>query len=128
MKQPHVSRTLFFVLILSIALPFLGCITDRLTSSTAQPKDPNAVAAIDKEIARIKQRIADLRKLETQQRQIAVINEMANYKSQGWAKPDGQPSYEDVSEMRYMQAAAAEKEIKQLENLLAKAQAEKEKM
>ena len=91
-----------------------------------QPKPPQKVEEIDAEIAKIKRHIDELSEYETQQRQIAVINSVADYKSRSWTKGDSQPSYEELAEQANAQAVATEKEIQRLERQVAKLEKEKQ--
>ena len=91
-----------------------------------QPKPPQKVEEIDAEIGKIKQHIDELSKYETQQRQIAVINSVADYKSRSWTKGDSQPSYEEVADRANAQVAGTEKEIQRLERQVAKLEKEKQ--
>ena len=133
------SRTLYrmrFVLLPAMALSLLlfGCMAGPSRSSrpAAAPADPAPQAAsrtlkeVDKDIAQLKQRIKGMCEYETQQRQIAVINDVQNHKSRGWTKGDGQPSYEDLADQAYAQAAAAEKEVQRLERELSRVEKEKQ--
>lgn len=91
-----------------------------------QPQAPQKVAEIDAEIGKLQHKIDELSEYETQQRQIAVINSVADYKSRSWTKGDGKPSYEDVADRANAQAVATEKEIQRLERQVAKLEKEKQ--
>lgn len=84
------------------------------------------VEEVQNDIDRTRQHIKDLREFETQQRQIGVINQVEHEKSRGWVKLDGHPTYEDLADQAYAQAAAAEKEITRLERKVSDLEGEKQ--
>jgi hypothetical protein len=90
------------------------------------PPAPRSLEEVDAEIDRLEKHIDGLSEYEKDQRKIGVINEVANYKSRGWTKGDSKPSYEEVADLAYAQAAATEKEIQRLKRKLAKTQQEKQ--
>jgi hypothetical protein len=94
--------------------------------ATAAPEPPRSLEEIEKDIAWTKKHIKDLGAYETQQRQIGVINEVEHDRTRGWVKLDGQPTYEEVADQAYAQAAATEKEIQRLERELTKLEKDKQ--
>ena len=81
---------------------------------------------IQKDIEWTREHIKNLGAYETQQRQIGVINEVEHDRTRGWVKLDGQPTYEEIADQAYAQAAATEKEIQRLERQLTKLEKEKQ--
>jgi polyhydroxyalkanoate synthesis regulator phasin len=90
------------------------------------PPAPRTIQEVDAEIDRLEKHIDDLGEYEKQQRKIGVINQVEHDKSRGWTKGDGKPSYEDLADQAYAQAAATEKEIQRLKRQLSKTQKEKQ--
>jgi len=90
------------------------------------PPAPRTIQEVDAEIDRLEKHIDGLGEYEKEQRKIAVINDVANYKSRGWTKGDSNPSYEEVADLAYEQAAATQKEIQRLKRQLSKTQKEKQ--
>ena len=117
-----------------ILLFLLGCTTSGPTSGPVNLPPVNetpsaslrSVKEVQQEIDRTRQHIEDLSKYETQQRQIGVINDVENDRTRGWVKLDGEPTYEDLANQAYAQAAATEKEIQHLEREVAKLEKEKQ--
>jgi len=130
LHRMHFPRLLAFIL----ALFLTGCpyhVYD--VPSSPPPDDPppptqvrRTAEEVDADLHRLKQKIEDMKEFENQQRQIAVINDVQNHKSRGWIKGDGKPSYEDLADQAYGQAAAAEKEVQRLERELARVEKEKQ--
>ncbi len=129
LHRMHFPLSLAFIL----ALFLTGCLYDAYEVSSPPPDDPppptpalRTVDEVDADIHRLKQKIEDMKEFENQQRQIAVINDVQNHKSRGWIKGDGKPTYEDLADQAYGQAAAAEKEVQRLERELARVEKEKQ--
>jgi hypothetical protein len=129
---PALARLMLFLLLL---LPqgcgsTLGRSTAPPSPASPPPAPPPAAARtineVDAEIARLEKHIDGLGEYEKEQRKIAVINDVANYKSRGWTKGDSNPSYEEVADRAYEQAAATQKEIQRLKRQLSKTQKEKQ--
>jgi hypothetical protein len=129
---PALVRLMLFLLLL---LPqgcgsTLGRSTAPPSPASPPPAPPPAAARtineVDAEIARLEKHIDGLGEYEKEQRKIAVINDVANYKSRGWTKGDSNPSYEEVADRAYEQAAATQKEIQRLKRQLSKTQKEKQ--
>ena len=112
----------------------MGCVPfGPAPSNTPPPKvadsplpAPRTIQEVDAEIDRLEKHIDGLGEYEKEQRKIAVINDVANYKSRGWTKGDSNPSYEEVADLAYEQAAATQKEIQRLKRQLSKTQKEKQ--
>lgn len=132
MSSPRPIDRIRFLLLSAMvwSLLLLGCMggPPRSSRPAAAPADPapRTLNEVDRDIDQLKQRIKDMSEYETQQRQIAVINDVQNHKSRGWTKGDGKPSYEDLADQAYGQAAAAEKEVQRLERELARVEKEKQ--
>jgi hypothetical protein len=129
---PALARLMLFLLLL---LPqgcgsTLGRSTAPPSPASPPPAPPPAASRtineVDAEIARLEKHIDGLGEYEKEQRKIAVINDVANYKSRGWTKGDSNPSYEEVADRAYEQAAATQKEIQRLKRQLSKTQKEKQ--
>ena len=90
------------------------------------PPAPRTIQEVDAEIDRLEKHIDDLGEFEKDQRKIGVINAVKDRKSRSWTKGDGKPSYEDLADQAFQQAAATEKEIQRLKRKLAKTQQEKQ--
>jgi hypothetical protein len=90
------------------------------------PPAPRSLEEVDAEIDRLEKHIDGLSEYEKDQRKIGVINEVANYKSRGWTKGDSKPSYEEVADLAYEQAAATQKEVRRLKRQLSKTQKQKQ--
>lgn len=126
--------------LLSLLLLLAGCTLPGSFSAGAQPpqeaappretvppkEEHRTIEEVQNEIDRTRQHIEDLREFETQQRQIGVINQVEHEKSRGWVKLDGHPTYEDLADQAYAQAAAAEKEITRLERKVSDLEGEKQ--
>jgi len=88
----------------------------------------NSVEEADKKIDYLEKHIRDLGEFETEQRKIGVIYDVKHANTFGAVKLDGHPTYEDLANQHYDQAAATEKEIARLKKQLAKAKQEKAEM
>jgi len=103
---------------------------NETTPAPPQPTPPPAASRtineVDAEIDRLEKHIDDLGEYEKEQRKIGVINQVAHDKSRGWTKGDGKPSYEDLADQAYEQAAATQREIQRLKRKLTKTQQEKQ--
>jgi len=73
---------------------------------------------IEKEIDRTEQQIFDMEKFRTEQLHKATINNVKDFKDRSAVKLDGKSSYGDIADRGYAEVAAAEKEIKRLEEKL----------
>lgn len=120
--------------LLALLLLAAGCTRPGSYSSAPAPpqetvlsQDPQRpVEEVQTEIDRTRRHIEDLREYETQQRQIGVINQVEHDRTRGWVKLDGHPTYEEVADQSYAQAAATEKEIARLEKKVAELEREKQ--
>jgi hypothetical protein len=92
----------------------------------APPEPPRTIEEVERDIDRTQKHIEDLSTYETQQRQIGVINQVEHDRTRGWVKLDGHPSYEELADQAYAQAAATEKEIQRLERQVTKLEKEKQ--
>ncbi len=134
MKYVRFAPAAVLLMLLGIALSatLIGCLTSggAVTSQNAAAPEPppQSTAEVDKNIADLRRKILDLQKFQTEQRHIAVINEVQHQKSAGWVKLDGQPTNEEAAETANQQATAAEKEIQKLSRELSRAEAERDKM
>lgn len=101
---------------------------EKLTppSPAPSPAALRTIPEVDAEIDRLEKHIDGLREYEKEQRKIGVINQVAHDKSRGWTKGDSNPSYEEVADLAYEQAAATQKEIQRLERQLSKTKKEKQ--
>lgn len=136
MTIPRTTHRMILLLLpaMVLVLSLQGCVGSAPRRSPAAkppvkeaaPAAPRTLEEVDGEIGQLKRQIKDMCQYETQQRQIAVINDVQNYKSRGWTKGDGKPSYEDLADQAYAQAAAAEKEVQRLERQLTKVGKEKQ--
>lgn len=133
------SRVSALALLSALLLSQLGCsFGDGPSANTYQPAPapkaaappaaPRSIDELDRERANLKERIDGLKKFEIEQRQIGVIKQLEHEKSRGWVKLDGHPTAEEESDLGYAQAAAAEKEIQQLERQLGKIEKEKQQI
>jgi hypothetical protein len=125
-------RTLL-ALALSILFLQLGCAYNggsygniKKPAPAQPPAPPRSIEEVDAEIDRLEKHIDDLGEYEKEQRKIGVINQVEHDKSRGWTKGDGKPSYEEVADLAYEQAAATQREIQRLKRQLSKTQKEKQ--
>ncbi|MFO7568680.1 MAG: hypothetical protein R6W75_02695 [Smithellaceae bacterium] len=136
--SPMVSA---LALLSALVLPQQGCVffsVDGPSSAGNQaPPAPKAaipqpparsIDELERDSANLKSRIQGLKKYEIEQRQIGVIKQVQHVNTFGAVKLDGHPTAEEESDLGYAQAAAAEKEIQQLENQLAKIEKEKQQI
>lgn len=135
MKPRTIDRLLCpLLLVVALALSLQACVVPGSGGSRpasppvddSPPAAPRTIEEVDADIDRLERHIKDLSIFENEQRKIGVINEVEHNKSRGWTKGDGKPSYEDLADQAYGQAAATEKEIQRLKRKLAKTEREKQ--
>lgn len=138
--RPHHRIVMLLTGLLALLVLLAGCTLPGSYGASRQPPQETAppaetaapreqhrtVEEVQNDIDRTRQQIKDLRAFETQQRHIGVINQVEHEKSRGWVKLDGHPTYEDVADRAYAQAAAAEKEITRLERKVSDLEGEKQ--
>lgn len=131
MKGKGIIKTPFCVMIfcLLFSLLFLGCFATGSGRNTVKTNSPDnkseELQAVDKDINFTKSQIQDYETFRTQQLHQAVINDVENDRSRGWVKLDGQPTYEEIAQRSYANAAAAETEIDRLKNKLSRLESQK---
>lgn len=142
MMNTHDSFRLMLLFVLGIILTLYlqGCapkgergffpVKPMATPADPPPKkvDPplfESVEEADKKITYLEKHIKDLSEYEIQQRSLGVINDVKDANTFHAVKLDGHPTYEDLANHHYGQAAATEKEIVQLKKQLGKAKSER---
>ena len=133
-KPRHTGRRTTGLLILLLFVFVAGCppVGPSYSPSSSPkaapppPEPPRTLEEVEGDIERTRKHIDDLKKYETQQRQIGVINQVEHDRTRGWVKLDGQPTYEDLADQAYAQAAGTEKEIQRLERQVTKLEREKQ--
>ena len=130
MKEKGIINKLFcsMVACLLIALLFQGCASSgsgRSQKADSPKTNSEEVKKIDKDIETTRSLIAGYEKFQTEQLHQGAINAVEHDRSRGWVKLDGKPTYEEISDRSYAQAAATEKEIARLKNKLQQLESQK---
>jgi hypothetical protein len=129
MSKSKMVPALLFLLVLAWTLPALqGCVTGqsagKVISSGAQP----SIQTVENDIGNIEKRIADLRSYAKEQNQLGAMQATRHFQTSGYVKLDGQPTFEEVADLAYAQAAAAEAEIQQLQKQLEKMKGQRDEI
>lgn len=134
MKEQGVIKKLFCVMstCLLFAVLLQGCLTSGSGKSSVKASSPKTnseeLAQLDQQIATTKSLIEGYEKFQTDQLRQAAVNAREHDRSRGWAKLDGKPTYEEISNRSYDQAAATEKEIARLNKKLQQLEGQKSKL
>jgi hypothetical protein len=129
MSKPKMVPALLCLLVLAWTLPALqGCVTGqsagKVISSGAQPP----IQAVEDDISAIEKRIAGLKSYAKEQNALGAMQATRHFQTSGYVKLDGQPTFEEVADLAYAQAAAAEAEIQQLQKQLDKKKSQRDEI
>lgn len=131
MKEIGIIRKSFCAMITCLLfwMLFQGCFGGSSgptpTKNSGLKIDSEKLQKVNKDIEFTKNQIKDYETFRTQQLHQAAINDVENDKSRGWIKLNDKPTYEEIAERSYADAAAAEKEIVRLKNVLARLESQK---
>ncbi len=128
LKLISVFLCLAGILLLQGCVPAGGGGASSPPPKKVEPPLFSSVEEADKKIDFLEKHISDLSDFETQQRSLGVIYDVKDTNTFHAVKLDGKPTYEDLKNHHYGQAAATEKEIVQLKKRLAKAKNAKAEM
>ncbi len=129
MKNPlsPLKKIFSLILFLCLILSLSGCVVPGSGGSSAPPPkkaEPplfSSVEEADKKIDYLQKHIKNLEAFETEQRSLGVIYDVKDTNTFHAVKLDGHPTYEDLKNHHYGQAAATEKEIVRLKKQLVEA-------
>jgi Pretoxin HINT domain len=107
---------------LLIVMLLQGCAITRAPSSQAQTvkaPESKAVSDINKEIHNTQELIKGYEEHRTRTMHNAAMNDVKRWQTRDYVKLDGHPTYGDLADHGYAEAAATETEIKRLKRKLA---------
>jgi hypothetical protein len=129
MNKSKMVPALLCLLVLAWTLPALqGCITGqsagKVMSSGAQPP----IQTVENDIRALEKRITGLKNYAKEQNALGAVQATRHMQTSGYVKLDGHPTYEEVADLAYSQAAAAEAEIQQLQKQLEKMKSQRDEI
>jgi hypothetical protein len=129
MSKPKMVPALLCLLVLAWTLPALqGCVTGqsagKVISSGAQPP----IHAVENDIRVLETHIAGLKGYAKEQNQLGAMQATRHFQTSGYVKLDSHPTFEEVADTAYAQAAGTEAEIQRLEKRLVKMKSQRDEI
>ena len=145
MKRKNMFQSMFVILMVGTAIVFsiqdavAFCLSPgpsrsyKYAKPAPKPETPppapaasRTVKEIERDIENTQETISGLEAHAVKEQHLGVINDVKNDQSRGWAKLDGNETYEDAANRHYTEAAATEKEVERLKKKVDRLEQERQ--